>query len=162
MSRFELAIDQLLSDEGNVFEGEDNGRGASKWGITLLTYLEFYPHATADDIRALTRENAVAFYRMAFWDRYHFGLIEDQALATKLLDLGANIGGTTVIKLLQRGISVPVDGIIGPKTASVANTVPTLALAQLKAEAQEYHRQEVEKHPEWAKDLNGWLIRDRR
>lgn len=160
MSTFEDAIGPLLKHEGSAYVPEDHGRGASKWGITLATYREYHPDATNDDIAAIGPEPATAFYRTAFWDRNHFELIGDQALATKLLDLSVNMGGATAVKLLQRTIGVPADGILGSRTANaVASHPASVVLAGLRTTAAQYYQDLAQRRPEWAPCLRGWIAR---
>lgn len=162
MSDFQTALKQLLSDEGGIFVPADNKRGASRYGITLETFREFYPDATAETIENLTPIEVEDFYQVAFWGRYRYGLILDQALATKLLDLGANIGGSTVVKLLQRALLLNDDGILGPITAAAANSNPTKTLVSFRIELEQYHRNVALANPEEAPYLAGWLARDAR
>jgi lysozyme family protein len=160
MSRFEVAINPLLDHEGGRFKPADNGRGASKWGVTLRTLQESKPQATAQDIQNLTRDDAVSFYRQEFWEHYHLGVIADQTLATKMLDLSVNVGGGTAVKLLQKAVLLPPDGLLGSQTAQAVNQLQAQSvLTRLRAEAGRYYRLIVGRHPEWGDDLGGWLQR---
>ena len=160
MSTFAAAIDPLLKREGSRYVADDHGRGPSKWGITLATLRELMPTATAADIQALGPAQASVVYRVLFWQRYRLALIDEQALATKLLDLAVNLGGGTAVKLLQRAVGVQDDGVLGPKTAAAVNSRPgPLVLEQLRTEAAQRYRNIVLAHPEWQEDLAGWLVR---
>lgn len=176
MSDFAPVIDVLLKDEGGVFVPEDNGRGASKWGITLATARQFYPQATADDIARMDRDQAANFYRIHYWQQCRIGLIQDQALATKVFDLLVNMGGggwilsrekgtrelkDGAITLLQKcaGIS-SVDGILGPRTAQAVNGLdPQWLLKSFKQAACDHYQHLVLENPALATDLKGWLAR---
>ena len=92
MSKFEDAVAVLLQDEGPDFVPEDGGRGCSKYGVTLSTAMSFHPDWVAADIRNLTRFGAGEFYRAAFWDKWHIGVIDDQALASGVLNRVVNLG----------------------------------------------------------------------
>ena len=160
MSDFDACIEQLLCNEGAGLVAEDYGRGPSRYGITLKTLQESQPDATADGIVNMTAEAAAEFYRAQFWDRYRIGLIQEQALAFKVLDVGVNIGGGTAIKLLQRAVGATADGIMGSLTAAVVNaTDPAEALGSFRIEVEKYYRAVVEAHPERAGELPGWLHR---
>ena len=160
MADFELAIGPLLENEGHGYVDEDHGRGASKWGITLETYRGNHPGATADDIRNLTGEQAEWFYRSAFWDRYHIGEIEDQALANKVLDLAVNMGPGTAIRNLQVSVGVRPDGILGKDTAAAVNKADAAeVLGKVRAHAEGYYRNLAATHPEDQHELAGWLAR---
>jgi lysozyme family protein len=160
MSSFETAIGPLLADEGEGVNPHDNGRGPSKWGVTLMSYRELVPSATEQDIYDLTREQATAFYRRMHWDKFHIGLIDDQPIATKLLNLGANIGQGTAIQFLQRAVGAPADGTIGPKTAAAANRISSEKLLEgIRTTGAQYYRELVARRPEYARFLEGWLKR---
>ena len=160
MSTFEDAIPVLLDDEGGEFIENDNGRGPSKWGVTLATYQQFHLQSTAADIRNLGKEEAIAFYRKAFWEEYHLGLIDPQPVATKMLDLTANVG-PIAIKWLQAACGVPQDMILGSHTAEAVNSMnPNAALAKVRACGEQYYRDLAKRNPEkYGKDLDGWLAR---
>jgi lysozyme family protein len=159
VSSFDLAINPLLHNEGGGINPEDHGRGVSKWGITLKTAREFYIDCTPNDIMSMGPQQAAAFYRMAFWERYHLALIEDQDLATKMLDLCVNMGPGTAIKMLQEAVHAKPDGVLGPVTALMVNTNhPRVVLACVRALA-ELHYRELAKKPEFAAELDGWLNR---
>lgn len=160
MSDFNLAIGPTLENEGSDFVNQDHGRGASKFGITLLTYQEIYPHATAADIEALTPETATAFYRDHWWNRYHFGQIDDQTLANKIFDLSVNDGPGTAIMWLQRSSSVNHDGILGPITAAAVNKLDSgLVLMRVRALAGEHYLELGKLSEENAREVPGWLAR---
>jgi lysozyme family protein len=161
MSDFTLAIGPLLEREGSVFTANDNGRGACKYGVTLSSYREIFPNAMAVDIQALNVVSAGEFYLSQFWGRYHVGLLDDQGVADKVMDLAVNCGGSTAVKMLQRVIGVPVDGILGPDTAGIANTMqPDEVIGALRIAAAKHYQDLVVANPTLAVDLTGWLARN--
>lgn len=161
MSKFELAIPVTLANEGDAYITEDHGRGPSKYGVTLESFREFHSAATAIDIAMLTPTTAAEFYRTAFWDRYRFGDIDDQALAGKVFDIGVNAGPETSVRFLQLAVgAMPADGVLGPKTIAVVNASdPVQALAAFRMVAAQYYRQLVMRDPSRANELAGWLAR---
>lgn len=162
MSDYNEAAEVLLGEEGGKYLADDHGRGPCKWGITLKTYQEFYPKAGPDDIRALTRDDAKAFYKMAFWDRFHVGLIATQKLANRMLGLVVNVGSKPAIKFLQIAVgATPVDGILGPGTAGRVNArKPEAVLAGVRIAGEAYYRELARKNPEkYADCLDGWIAR---
>src|SRR4051812_18777419 len=115
MSYFDEAVRGLLEAEGSKVNPHDNGRGPSKYGVTLATYRELYFRAKEADIYALSEAQAIDFYRRWAWEPRGLGLIDDQAVANKLLNLGANVGPGLAVMWLQRAVGAkPVDGIVGP------------------------------------------------
>ena len=160
MSRFEDAIPLLLADEGDAYVADDQGRGPSKWGVTLKSAQEFNSDWTAVDIQNLTRYGAEQFYEAAFWGRWRIGLIVDQALASGVLNRVVNLG-PKVIAWLQEIVGVNPDMLIGPMTAAEINgRDPAALLVALRARtSDEYHRI-VHDHPEKVSQLTGWLVRN--
>ena len=118
------------------------------------------PHATEDDIRDLGPEQAAVFYRREFWERYRVALIEDQAVATKTLDLIVNVGPMPGIKILQRAVGAPADGALGPHTARLVNAQPSAKVLEgIRTAGAQYYRELVDRRPEYARFLDGWLTR---
>jgi len=160
MADFDKAIAVLLSDEGSVYIPNDHGRGPSKWGITWLTAQEIEPEWSATTIESLTRDQACDFYQKWAWQGAHIGLIRDQELATKLLDLGVNIGLGKAIEFLQRGLGVACDGILGPLTASAANLAePNFVIAAMITAGRAYYDQIVAHDRLQQKNYPGWIAR---
>lgn len=159
MSKFEDAIAVVLSNEGGQFVPDDQGRGPSKWGVTLKTAQAFHPDWIAQDIQNLTYLGAQEFYRDAFWETYRIGLIENQELATKVFDLCINVG-PRVILWLQDVVGVKMDGVLGRRTATAVNSRDQEAvLAVVKAKASAYYHQIVLNDPGKVGLLTGWLQR---
>jgi len=160
MSVFNLAVQALLTEEGGAYVPNDNGRGPSRWGVTLMTYQAFYPSAVAKDIFGLTPEEAIAFYRAAYWVFYQLGLIDDQDVATKMLDLTVNVGRPAIC-WLQNAAGVVEDGMLGPVTAAAVNAmVPQQVLTVVrKAGATYYNNLAVQDPAKYGPDLAGWLAR---
>lgn len=173
---FDIAIKQLLEDEGEKIIVDDHGRGASKYGITLKTAQETHPDWTPETITSLTPQMASDWYRVYYWMRYHFDRIENPELASKVFNFGVNVGAGTSIRLLQRliGFSEPtsghtpstpeldiIDGILGPATAAKVNASDASELLEkFKEGAADYHKKVAEDNPELAGNLEGWLRRD--
>ena len=160
MSDFSIAIPVILKNEGSAYVPDDNGRGPSRFGITLTSYRETYPAATSDDIFSLGPAQATDFYRKCFWEHYQIGLLDDQMCATKVFDLTVNCG-PIAIKWLQRSVDSCEDGILGIQTATAVNTSPpNQVLANLRANASNHYNVLALKDPaKYAKDLPGWLAR---
>jgi lysozyme family protein len=146
MSDFLKAWPVLKVHEGTRYSqyGWDPG-GATKYGITLrtaraLNCIDFDLDDDGDvdskDIELLTEHDAILFYRL-WWDRYEYGKITDQQVATKIMDMSINMGPRGYSKntnevygahaLVQKalnalGHNVVVDGFLGPKSISEINS----------------------------------------
>ena len=162
MSNFEEAIYVVLDNEGGAYVPDDWGRGPSKFGITLATAREVvHPEWTAQDIQNLTPFGAQEFYEAAFWRRYGIYRIDDQALATGVLDRCVDPGPIVIIWLQEIVDVTPLSGWIGPITQAAVNSGnPQDILAKLRERTEAHYRAEVVAHPEKAKELNGWLARN--
>lgn len=156
-----IALQVLIHEEGDQLVENDQGRGPSKYGITLKTAQEFYPDWDRGNIESLTEEQAKQFYLEHFWLRYHLNLINDQKLATRMLGLVVNVGPVAV-QWLQRAAGVDDDGIIGSKTATAVNLMPPDDVLQsVIQQGSAYYQKIAEIYPEKQKYLTGWLARIR-
>jgi lysozyme family protein len=63
-------------------------------------------------------------YKQVFWDKYHCGLIENQALATKCFDIIVNQGPFWGVACFQQALGFSgtnLDGKLGKNTAAAIN-----------------------------------------
>ncbi len=120
-----------------------------------------------DDVRGLTRDDAKALYRRAFWDRHGYGAFH-LTVATKVFDLSVNMAPRQAHRCLQRACraakacEVPLvdDGVLGPKTrAAVAAAGEVRILIALRSEAAGFYRVLAAKNPVRERFLSGWLNR---
>lgn len=106
--RFPIFIERVLSHEGGyVFDKRDPG-GETKWGISKRSY-------PALNIKALTRDQAVAIYRRDFWDAQQLGKLP-AAVAFQVFDAGVNHGPGNAVRWLQSAAVAAQDGQLGPRT----------------------------------------------
>jgi len=113
-----------------------------------------------DDLQFLVNLQAlvVSFYRENFW---RYDGLNDQVVADKVFDLSVNVGRVHAVKILQQIVGVNADGAYGPKTEKAANLHPKGSLTQqIRAAAEQYHKQIVQAYPQDAIFLAGWLKRD--
>lgn len=127
MARFDIAVEWLLRHEGGWSDVPQDRGGRTKYGIT-----EDVAKAYGYAVEQLTIPQAKAIYRAKYW---RFDGLESQRIATKALDMSANMGPSQGIKLLQRasndvllslkarapvGTHIPhqliADGMMGPTT----------------------------------------------
>jgi lysozyme family protein len=137
MSTFEEAIPHILKHEGGYVNHVNDTGGATNYGVSLR-FLKGIGEigdfngdgvVNIEDIKAMTVDDAAEVYRSQWWDKYRYGRINDQTIATKVLDLSVNMGASRAHKLLQMalnkafGLRLVVDGVIGPNTISVINAI---------------------------------------
>lgn len=148
MSDFNLAILTVLKHEGEFVDNALDSGGATKFGISL-SYLIQQGHnkITVEDIRNLTKEDAIKIYKKDWWDRYTYSAIINQRIATKVFDLSVNMGSKQAHICLQRAIRASTgkqlneDGMLGEKSFAAINIVnPNVLLAALRSEAAGFYR----------------------
>lgn len=122
----------------------------------------------ADDIRALTLQQAGELFRQKFWDAYSLSALP-QLTATIHYDCMVNTGPKQATLIAQRacnalvgpyGAKLAVDGILGPKTRNFLNmhATPTLAAAMIERR-KGFYRNLVVKRPDLAPFERGWINR---
>ena len=181
MSKFEDAIQTVLSHEGSQFTNDpaDPG-GATKFGVTLYSLKESGMHdldgtlfadvnhdgrIDINDIKALDESAAKEYYQSMWWDHYQLGKIFNQQVATKVFDTAVNMGGITAIKMLQQAACaldgfLTVDGALGPKTLQQVNSCdPVVLLKYYRQYQASRYLQLIAKNPSLEKFKNGWLAR---
>jgi lysozyme family protein len=181
MAIFDLAMPVVLSHEGGISLDPDDPGGATKYGISLRFLhgladksnqdhrdVDFNGdgHVDTDDIRSLKQEDAAAIYRRQFWDRFRYGRIHAQCIATKLFSLSVNMGFHAAHCCIQNAVraastkELVVDGVIGHKSIDAINKAnPAILLAALKSEAAGKYRIIADRNPKLRKYLKGWLNR---
>ncbi|MEM7197149.1 MAG: glycosyl hydrolase 108 family protein [Pseudomonadota bacterium] len=172
MADFQSAIAKTLAHEGGFVDDPADAGGATNWGISLrflraegdIGDVDGDGDIDANDVRQMTRAEAIEIYRVKFWERYHYADLAG-SIGEKLFDLCVNMGPRQAHKILQRalracGFVVDEDGIIGPNTIRAANeTDGTLLLVALRAEAAGFYRSLIAQKPALQKFQNGWLNR---
>lgn len=183
MSEFDVAIAVVFRHEGGYVNHPNDPGGATNYGVSLryLESLGDFDHdgwldgdfdhdgdIDVDDIRGMTEEQAVGFYYTHWWEKYRYGYIHDQDVATMLMDIAVNMGAKQAHKILQRSLrsldlSLVDDGVLGPKTLEALNGghfESRWILAVYRAQLDGFYRMLVALKPESRSVfLAGWLNR---
>lgn len=181
MAIFERAIPTVLLHEGKLVDDKQDRGGITNYGISLQFLLRtgdldkdgvpdgdvnLDGSVNAEDIRKLTKEQAVRLYKLYFWDKNNYEKIADDLVATKILDLAVNMGSYQAHRIAQRAVRAVVniildeDGLMGLKTLTAINMCrPDRLLVALKAEASCFYRLLIAKNPVMEKYRDGWLAR---
>lgn len=156
MADFKLALPYVLRHEGGWSDDPLDPGGATMHGITLRTAMR-HGIMTKEALRAITPAQEAAIYREDYW---RFDGIESQRVATKLFDMAVNMGLKTAVKLLQRGLEIQADGIIGRQTElEVNHRLPDEVLEILVEESRRHYLDICIARPKSKKFLNGWMAR---
>ena len=112
-------------------------------------------------------ETARELYRSEYWRTIRGDEIQDQAIATKLLDMAVNMGVRQAIVLCQRalntaGFQLHEDGVCGLRTLAAINHADvSLLSAHLRESCTVFYQHLAAVRPEAQQYLHGWLNRAR-
>ncbi len=127
---------EIVAREGGFVNDRDDPGGATNFGVTIHTLRRLRPgqHITVQDVRALTREDAVEIYIEHYFNRPRIAELPEPLWPT-VFDMYVNAGANAV-RILQRlfnqmGLQVAVDGVIGPQTIAAAQHAYDMAPAHL-------------------------------
>lgn len=155
-------IDQIIQREGGYVNHPDDRGGPTKFGITLLT-LGAYRRApvNADDVRALTVEEAKTIYRTMYVDEPKFSTVKDERLRALLVDSGVQHGTRRAIRWLQGALGgLAEDGILGTHThAALEAADPAEVYRKVLARRMKYYGEIVRDNPSQSVFIVGWLTR---
>jgi lysozyme family protein len=115
-TNFLLAVDRVLSHEGNYSNNPSDPGGETMFGITLRTARK---HGYSGEMRFLPRAEAIRIYEEEYWTSIR-GDELPFPLAFQLFDFCVNSGPVQAVKLLQRALGLVEDGVFGPETLKYA------------------------------------------
>lgn len=173
MAFFETAIKKILKNEGGYVEHPADPGGATKYGVSLrflkLADEDLNSDGNIDklDVLTMTPEQASDVYKVHWWDKYRYGEINYQAVATKVFDFSVNAGPRKAHKFLQKsanktygGDVLIVDGIIGKKTLLLVNQLSAERILKHYRRLQDdFYTDLVKKNPDLNVFLRGWIRR---
>jgi len=124
----ELAEEIVAREGGFVNDPHDPG-GPTNFGVTIHTMrrlgldLTGDNAVTIDDVRAMTRAQAVEIFLEHYYERPRIGALPE-VLQPPVFDMYVN-AGSNAVRILQRlsidmGYDIDVDGAIGPQTVRAA------------------------------------------
>lgn len=102
-----------LEGRDTITNDPDDPGGLTKWGICQRDHPDV-------DVANLTEVGARAIYDREYWTPAGCENFTP-ALALAVFDAAVNQGVVTAIRMLQRSLFVPVDGLLGPQTINAAN-----------------------------------------
>lgn len=107
---FLRAVDLVLKHEGGLVDHPADPGGLTNFGISQRAYPDL-------DIRRLTRQQAMEIYHRDYWLPIRCDELP-APVAIVLFDMAVNMGRDRAVRLLQRALNIPQDGLIGPRTVA--------------------------------------------
>lgn len=188
MANFEEAYPFVYEHEKGDTNDKDDPGGATRDGISLrflksigdfdgdgLLDGDFDHDGDVDkyDIFNMSPEQVEELYHIHFWNKYNLGLINDQKIATKILDMTVNFGTIGGMKVVQRACNrilatpLKVDGVFGKNTLFAINSLPAdKLLSLLRSQCAIRYQEIIAAKPVmkkyWVKAdgrPNGWQVR---
>lgn len=145
---FDACFDRLLGHEGGYVCSPADPGGATKYGISKRAY-------PGEDIENLTVERAKEIYLRDYWGPAGCDAVPD-AVRFDLFDAAVNNGVRAAIKLLQRAVKEPEDGVLGPLTLQAAQSAsPGLLRARFNGGRLAL----MAALPQWPAFGRGWAMR---
>jgi lysozyme family protein len=158
---FQAAFEWLIQDEGTAFTNDPADHGhATRFGVTAASLGAWRGSAaTDDDVRALTLEQARAFYREMYW-----GPLGCESLpfttATALFDIAVLCGISRAVRFAQSALRLKPDGQLGPATTEAIRRAPPAAfIVSFAHRAADHFVRLADNDPTQARFLRGWLDR---
>ena len=122
MSNYDKSFSIILGEEGGYVNDPKDPGGETQWGITwqpLKTAIAQSIVPADTTIKTLTQDQAKLIYKAFYWD-----LVKGDSLPWPLcvfvFDSAVNQGVSPAIKMMQRALKQPQDGLLGPATLEAA------------------------------------------
>lgn len=127
---FDFAFEKAMMNEGGFLLHKNEG---DRGGWTFAGIAEnFWPNWKGWDLVKSGHTNDPTltqlvkdFYRENFWKPMRLDEIRDRLVCYNLFDFGINTGHRKAVQYAQKVVGALEDGIIGPKTISLINEMPS-------------------------------------
>lgn len=179
MANFDIALKELLGEEGGYANNSSDAGGETVYGIARnfnKTWIGWQvidqlkqQHSNLKDLNSALDADAQLqlavsqFYKQAYWN---FDNIQSQLVANKMLEMEVNFGKGSAVRMLQQGLirlgyPVALDGSLGPGTYSAMSDAkePEL-LHALRAYSALHRIHVIQAHPDQIQFADGWIWRD--
>ena len=165
MADIQKLANKLFKWEGGFVNDPTDRGGATNMGVTISTWRQVgYDKdgdgdIDTDDIRLLTRADAMLVLKKFYWDRWQADHIIDQKVANILVDWVWASGRWGII-IPQLILDVKSDGIVGPHTLIKLNRVDSkIFLREVYTARVTFLQKIVKNDPSQVKFIYGWLRR---
>ncbi len=166
---FERAYNKLQEPEGGYTDAKDQVRDEpTNMGIkqsTLDRYANKHPDKNFPaDVKYLTATQAKEIYRHEYWDNTKIPEIKNDRIRDAVFDMNV-MGQYNAGKVVQRTLNeysdtnLVVDGIIGSKTISELNSIPSNKINEFMKILIEQRMNNLRGMTNWSTSKNGWTKR---
>lgn len=162
MANADKYIEHLLKWEGTGFTIISGDKGKeTAMGVTLATYRQFFgANKTAEDLKNMSMREWKYIFHYGFWGPVKADNINNQSLATLIMDICWMSGRKTAIRKIQRCLGgLQVDGIVGPQTLRILNEFPEDSFYKIYQMRKDWFYAITERDRTQMKFLKGWLNR---
>lgn len=115
MTAFDRAFGVVIGHEGDLSDDARDPGGLTRYGISQRAH-------PGVDVRNLTLAQAKQIYLERYWLPLRADAMPE-AVAVQVFDAAVNHGLKPAVKMMQRALQVPDDGVIGPVTLRAMTTV---------------------------------------
>lgn len=137
MANFEIALKKTLKKEGGYANIEGDTGGETYKGISRNNHPTWTGWLSIDQIKKAhprgfktilehtpeLQDKVKDFYKRNFWNQLHLDDLRNQELANQVFDMAVNAGIKTAVKLIQKTLSIPADGKLGPVTIAAISKI---------------------------------------
>lgn len=130
MANFTIALKKVLKNEGGYANNPNDAGGETYKGISRKNHPTWTGWVSIDQIKKAhpkgfktilehtseLQDKVKEFYKRRFWDELCLDTCGNQELANQAFDMAVNAGIKAGVKILQKVIGVPADGILGNVT----------------------------------------------
>jgi lysozyme family protein len=153
---FEPSLDFLLKSEGGFVNNPKDPGGMTNLGVTAKTWSEFKGRPTSEkEMRNLDKDDVAPLYEKKYWDACKCDSLPS-GIDYLVFDFAVNAGPGRAVKVLQKSLGLPEDGVIGPATLQTVDTTDKNELISRFSEAKKEYYESLPTFPEFGK---GWLER---
>lgn len=176
MSTFDSAIPVILQHEGGWVSNPADPGGETNYGISTLIIKREYITPVELGIESTTMfqpgylkpmqiEAAKEIYERLFWNKYQYGVLVNNTVATKVFDCSVNCGPGRAHLFAQKaanacGANLQVDGILGQHSFDAINGIdPKTYIHAYADQMRAYYNAIVLANPKLHVFLANWLHR---
>jgi lysozyme family protein len=154
---FQAALNFVWQFDGLRHDAAPGEKFTTSYGVTEMTWAQARAQGIVNKpIEDATQDDCANILRVLFWNACHCSDL-DQGVALMVFNDAMVCGVGHGVRLLQRIVGVPEDGVCGPTTLRATNSVRPRGLIQSLHDADETYFAALAKAPLF---LKGWDRRE--